>query len=42
MILHFIYKYIYDKYGLNNAYSVHFTTNIFLVFSILAAYALEL
>nr|AIF08509.1 hypothetical protein [uncultured marine thaumarchaeote KM3_31_E07]AIF08581.1 hypothetical protein [uncultured marine thaumarchaeote KM3_31_F07] len=38
----FIYKYIYDKYGLNNAYSVHFTTNIFLVFSILAAYALEL
>ncbi len=34
----FIYKYIYDKHGLNNAYTAHFATNIVLVFSMLVAY----
>jgi hypothetical protein len=38
----FIYKYIYDKYGLNNAYSAHFATNIFLVFSMVASYVFAL
>lgn len=36
----FIYKYIYDRHGINNAYSAHFATNIFMVFSMLVAYAL--
>jgi hypothetical protein len=34
----FIYKYIYDKHGVNNAYSAHFTTNMFIVFTMLIAY----
>lgn len=38
----FIYKYIYDKHGLNNAYSSHFATNIFLVFSMLASFIFAL
>ncbi|MFQ5941637.1 MAG: hypothetical protein ACE5J2_01805 [Nitrososphaerales archaeon] len=37
----FIYKYIYDKHGLNNAYSAHFATNMFIVFSMLSAYMIE-
>ena len=36
----FIYKYIYDKHGLNNAYSAHFATNIFLISSMLVSYIL--
>jgi len=34
----FIYKYIYDKHGVNNAYSAHFGTNIFIISAMLAAY----
>ena len=37
----FIYKYIYDKHGVNNAYSAHFATNIFIIFSLLTAYMVE-
>lgn len=37
----FIYKYVYDKHGVNNAYSAHFATNIFIVFAMLAAYATD-
>jgi membrane protease YdiL (CAAX protease family) len=29
--LGFFYKYIYDKYGLNHAYALHFATNIVLI-----------
>jgi membrane protease YdiL (CAAX protease family) len=36
----FIYKYIYDKYGINNAFAAHFATNIFLVSSMLVSYAM--
>ncbi|MFQ5941077.1 MAG: hypothetical protein ACE5KA_05195 [Nitrososphaerales archaeon] len=38
----FIYKYIYDKHGLNNAYSAHFATNIFIVLAMLSAYLLPI
>ncbi len=34
----FIYKYIYDKHGVNNAYSAHFATNMFIIFALLIAY----
>jgi len=34
----FIYKYIYDKHGVDNAYSAHFATNMFIVFSMLTSY----
>jgi hypothetical protein len=34
----FIYKYIHDKYGINNAYSAHFATNVFIVVAMLLAY----
>ena len=37
----FIYKYIYDKHGVNNAYSAHFGTNIFIVSAMLAAYLID-
>jgi hypothetical protein len=37
----FIYKYIYDKHGVNDAYSAHFATNIFIVSAMLAAYLIE-
>ncbi|HEY7228698.1 MAG TPA: hypothetical protein VH481_11320, partial [Nitrososphaeraceae archaeon] len=29
--LGFFYKYIYNKYGLNHAYALHFATNIVLI-----------
>lgn len=34
----FIYKYIYDRHGIGNAYAAHFATNVFIVFSMLASY----
>ena len=37
----FIYKYIYDKHGVNNAYSAHFGTNIFIVSAMLVAYLVD-
>jgi len=37
----FIYKYIYDKHGVNNAYSAHFATNIFIISAMLIAYLTE-
>ncbi len=38
----FIYKYIHDKHGLKNSYSAHFSTNIFLVFSMVISYILSI
>ena len=37
----FIYKYIYDKHGVETAYSAHFGTNIFIVSAMLAAYLID-
>lgn len=34
----FIYKYIYDKHGLNNAYSAHYATNLFIVLAMFGVY----
>lgn len=34
----FLFKYIYDKKGLNHAYAMHFTTNILVVISLLLTF----
>lgn len=38
--LGFFYKYIYDKYGINHAYALHFATNIVLISVTISLYFL--
>ena len=38
--LGFFYKYIYDKYGINHAYTLHFATNVTLIGVTISSYFL--